>query len=132
MGQHTYVKTRKFKLVLLDPPHGEGQLQHLYPERFRNLLQQVQEALKAKSETYFTETSLRQIKKQVINNNPALMPANIQRDDTDVRWITRTIWSSVGNVYYAYREKKVRDEAVQYLASQMADPQVIPPDLLKA
>ncbi|MFX0063831.1 MAG: zinc ribbon domain-containing protein [Candidatus Hermodarchaeota archaeon] len=119
MGRPAYIRTRKFGLKLVQPQEAEKELQQLYPERFIELVNQVGKTFQSKPKEYFQETSLSAIKKQVINNNPDLRPKDLQKGEADVHFNTRAVWSTVEQTYFAYRNKAIRDKALQHIAEQL-------------
>ncbi|MHA2330942.1 MAG: zinc ribbon domain-containing protein [Candidatus Hodarchaeales archaeon] len=120
-----------------------------YPGEYLGLVKRVQTVLgqlSAVNPSAFKKTSNFHVKKQIINcNNPILASLKrmlTQSGETDALWqlytafnpgngetsatfITRAFWMAIYCLFFAYREKIIRDKSIQLLASYLSKPELV-------
>ena len=94
-------------------------LYHLYPERIVELENQISDYFAKKPTSFFRYKNDSAIKKHVINKNPELKVSNYYKGNDDWLLTSRVIRVATYNVYYAHREKRIRDACMSTLALQL-------------
>ena len=118
----THIKTRKFRLISQNSPELDELFARIYPARYMELLQQLDDWFAQRPAEFFRSTNIQWIKKLVVNSNPDLKPVKLRQHTTqDFLFNTRTIWCAEIMVYFAYRNKAIRDRSLQLIASYLSD-----------